>query len=482
MRDCYTSSKLIDFSLFLSFRVGSGIRVGANSGDTLKRNTWTSPNPASPDDGSPSDLSHGHSSSIDFSVSPDRNSATHSTPNATSIRHRLCHKASFSLPSINKTDFADIRKSFEDSRQVNDGIDLPPIPAGVLRDGWNLSRVTERDEPNESVLMRRTLSEMGPALSAFDSSISITSRDLSRSISNHEVRSDSVPVMPGEAGGTASMVTLATDEESIARAVEGVSVMDTPTRSESVNSSQMSGSTIFEDSLDLSTGDAPDSPLPNSRSSASFLSTGQEIPSTNPSTDHEVNPSAPNFRYSTYALPLTSHPHPPPRHPSDHIVIPNLIAIPVAHPPLHNLVNKGSTETMRTDMSTTTEVTGSPFTIPEFRPSRQELNLVKQLNSRRSRSAMGSYKDTEAPKGEGVGVGIGTRRGLRPLQLVDRRHANRMSAPLPAVGDKGKEKENVGSRGPKSSVESRGKTSAGPGKTGRTSKTSNGSGVTGIRV
>ena len=372
--------------------------------------------------------------------------------------------------------------SFEDSRHAGDGIDLPPIPAGVLRDGWNLSRVTERDEPNESVLMRQTLSEMGPALSAFDTSLRTISRDVSYSRTNHEAWSDSVPVLlRGEAiGMSSSIASLATDEELMAQEMESVFDMDTPTRSKFIDSSPLGRPTISETRLASFNCDTSGSPVPSFKSAASVLLPEQDKSPTDILTDHEVNASTPNFRYSTYALPLTSHPYPPPLHPSDSIVIPDLIAIPAAHPPLHNLVNKGSTETMRTETSTTTGSTASPTPIPEFRPSRQELILVKQLKLRRSQSAMGFYEDTKADEGEGVG--IGSRRGLRPLRLMADRDANRMSAPLPVVGAKGKEKEAMVSRGSKSSVEARAKMSAASGKISRSSKASNGSGATGLRV
>jgi len=43
--------------------------------------------------------------------------ATQSTPHSSSLRQRLKHKTSFSLPTIQSADFTDVRRSFEDSRE-----------------------------------------------------------------------------------------------------------------------------------------------------------------------------------------------------------------------------------------------------------------------------------------------------------------------------------------------------------------------------
>jgi len=74
----------------------------------------------------------------------------------------------------------------------------------------------------------------------------------------------------------------------------------------------------------------------------------------------------------------------------------------------------------------------------------------------------------------------GQRKGLRPLQLVGDRNTNRMSAPLPMVGEKRYDNK-AGPAGPKLSNETRAKMSAAS-RTGKGSKASHGSGVSGIRI
>lgn len=411
--------------------------------------------------------------------------ATQSTPHSSSLRQRLKHKTSFSLPTIQSADFTDVRRSFEDSR----GIDLPPIPVGMSREPRHLTPVTERDESNESHLMRRTLDEMGPALAALDKSQSSATTGSSRM-----AWSDLAPtVLHGETIGMTSLASFGTEDEEMSEEMERVMAMDTPTRSEFVISRPTTSAGSCLGHRTSGSGKALP-PLPTVEHK--YGSTTPGSTTTGNSQSGSSIPAVQNFRYSTFAEPVTSHPHPPPLQPSQTTIAPDLIAIAAPHPPLQGLATKNSSETVRSDMTaTTTTSTASPTPTPEFRLSRQELLLVQQLRSRRSQSAMAVHQDRgnsskavhQDPVCNSLAVGqdkekeeTGQRKGLRPLQLVGDRNTNRMSAPLPMVGEKRYDNK-AGPAGPKLSNETRAKMSAAS-RTGKGSKASHGSGVSGIRI
>jgi hypothetical protein len=124
-----------------------------------------------------------------------------STPHASGVRNRLRHKESLSLPEINAADFADVQRSFDDcgrdetpkrSDSSDMGIDLPPVPSSYI--GQNLSRVTEKDEGNESTLMRDTLSDMGRAILALSSSPASAPAANTTGVSSRMDLSDLAPI------------------------------------------------------------------------------------------------------------------------------------------------------------------------------------------------------------------------------------------------------------------------------------------------
>ena len=449
-----------------SIKIGNGTRIGPYPGDNDARSSRLQ---TPPNNFTPSNHSHGQSSSIDLSYSPDFYTASQSTPHSnSSLRQRLRHKASFSLPAIQKTDFSDMRRSFDDLRRPDEGIDLPCIPVGPNRDGRHLTPVTEKDESNESSLMRKTLDEMGPALTALDKLQNSTT-----STSSRMDFTDLAPaVLHGHTIGMTSLASFATDEEEMAEEMERVMAMDTPTRSDFVISASQSTTTA---SGSQSSKQVPPDPRVEEKYSTSPESTTMTMESSS-----NVSSMSPvrAFRHSTYAVPITSHPHPPPLHPdaTQTTVTAKFVPVAASHPPVHGLANKKSTETVRSDMTTTSSaITASPTRAPEFKPSRQELMLVKQLRSRRSQSAMALHQT----KGSEESVGAGQRKGLRPLQLVDR-NIPCMSAPLPVISEK-----RIGleaASGPKLSNQTRTKMSAPIARLARGSETSRGSGVSGLRV
>lgn len=396
-----------------------------------------------------------------------------------------------------RSDRPTLRMSDEVSRIsliMAEGSDLPPIPVDIARGGMDLSPVSERGEGDESSLMRRTLHEMGPALTALDTSQSSISRDTltdfskaDSTASSRMALSDFAPtILHGEMIGMNSFDSFETIDEEMAEEMERVMYMDTPMRSDFVISPPPSGPSSTGQTGRLGSM-ASDMPLPSMGSTAPEYASTAMTTVTETSTEASTIPAVvQNFRYSTYAVPVTSHPHPPPLQPSSAVVIPDLVTLADAHPPLHGLANKKSTETFRSDTTSATASTASPTPAPEFRLSRQELLLVKQLQARQGQSAMGTYGDKDKDK---ENVGPQKRRGLRPLQLVSDRNSNRMSAPLPLPNDKVRERERGSA--PKLSNETRKKMSSASGRAGRggkaskaskASKTSQNSGMSGLRI
>lgn len=337
----------------------------------------------------------GSSSSIDWT--PVRNASTSVTTPDMSLRQRLRHKASFSLPNISPADFTDVRSSvLECGRDLPEyGVDLPHIPS-------NLSPVAE--EPDRSL------------------------------------GSLALGVLHADQIGMDSMIS---EDEAMAQEMEQVLAMDTPTRAEFVISPPLSSyasgrlsRASRQSGLSYKTDDeAP--PIPDiSRFSSSTDEESHPLVLTS-----NVNFSRPRRLQPQTSMPTMSHPHPPPlqhqtSYPSIAAVTNDLKRSSVieAHPPLNarTLNNKKSNETMHSHMSSITDENHGRYDdAEEFRPSRQELTLVKQLRER-AQSAQGHSEGAAKPQTQRI-------KGLRPLQLVSDKNNNRMSLPIQRVavlGDK----------------------------------------------
>lgn len=438
----------------------------------------------------------GHSSSVDFGLSPDFSGAMASTPHGSEVRNRLRHRKSFSLPSINPIDFADVRRSFDDcgrdgtpqrpgdSGAVGDmGIDLPPVPAHMSR--RDLSRVTERDEANESSLMRETINDMGQAILALSSPVSKGDTTASDVSSRMDLADLAPIILHGDKLNASVSSSIRSEEELMAEEMEAVLAMDTPTRAEFVISppassyaSSMGGrdsrASLRTTRSRMSMDDIP--PVPHSRFSTVHTPvptqtnfdqfTDAEEPQ-EPAQDVSLEMSELGSQYGSplsHATSLPSmayaHPHPPPVHYSTSI--PNFsrpAQITSAHPPvpvkqlqMHRPTK--STETIASDAThwTTTdaESDASPLRVTEeFTLSRHEVMRLQQLKERRyqmdqtlqhakskqcgeseenrSKSALG-HRDQERQKRKEVEKK--PRRELRPLELAERAE-NRLSMPLP---------------------------------------------------
>ena len=415
--------------------------------------------------------SDGLHSSVDFTVSLKDPSAVQAN---LPIRRRLTHKKSFSIPTDKATDFADVRCGLKGLGHYEDGIDLPFIQVGIAR--GELSRVTEGDERNESSLMRRTLDEMGPVLTALESSPSSMSTSSSRF-----GLSEFVPMMPY--GGN-SIATFTTDQEPWTEEMERELSMDTPTRSDFMISPS---SNIIPVTEHQENGCSEIPPIYRINPEISVI-----LSVTDTSSGSRPPASLDDLLLKTNVQPLASHPHPPPLQPSGTAITSNLVPVPGPHSPIQGLANKKSTETMRSDMTTTTYLTASPTPLPEFRPSREELMLVKEYYSRRGQSGSGVREDPGQGDTHARNNAI-VRKEMRPLQLVDQ-NQKRKSNSLPKPSDK----ENIAkleTAGPRMSMQMRKKLSTSPAKlstasggvtkaskTSKTSMTSRGYGSSGLRV
>jgi hypothetical protein len=324
----------------------------------------------------------GSSSSIDWTPTRSTSQNTSGELATPSMRQRLRHKASFSLPNISPADFTDVRSSmYECGRE--EGIDLPHIPT-------NLSPVAEESD--------RSLGSLA------------------------------LGVLHADQIGMDSIIS---EDEAMAQEMEQVMAMDTPTRAEFVISPPLSSYASHSGRLSSRASnrsalsyniheDAP--PVPDM--SRYSLDESHPLVST-----ANVNFSRPRRLQPQTSMPTMSHPHPPPlQHQTS---FPTIAAVTndlkrssviEAHPPLNarTLNNKKSNETMHSHMSSFTDDShGRHDDAEEFRPSRQELTLVKQLKER-AQSAQG-YSEGAKPH---------ITKGLKPLQLVSDKNINRMSLPI----------------------------------------------------
>lgn len=392
--------------------------------------------------------SRGYSSSVDFGVSPDFNGALASTPHGSSVKRRLRHKKSFSLPTIHPADFTDVRNSFDDCgrnatpkkagvTELDMGIDLPPVPAHLSP--GDLSRVTESDEANESSLMRVTIQDMGEAILALSSPVSASKSEISgHDMSSRINLSDLAPIiLHGDTLHASFSSSIRSEEEHMAEEMEAVLAMDTPTRAEFVISpppSSYASSLGGRDSRAslrttrsrMSLDDVP--PVPQSRFSSGWttpanttnIATQGQFADADeplaPAQDVSLQMSEMGSKYggggqdlrTTTSMPSMaySHPHPPPIHYASSI--PNFsrpaVGSMAAHPPvpvqqLHALRSKKSTETMSSDYTqgttTTAETDDSPSRpTEEFRLTRQEAERLQKLKERKQH-LMDVYPDIE---------------------------------------------------------------------------------------
>ena len=324
----------------------------------------------------------GSSSSIDWT--PARNTARSISgdPATPSLRQRLRHKTSFSLPNISPADFTDVRSSmYECGRE--EGVDLPPIPA-------SLSPVAEE--------------------------------------SDQSLGSLALGVLHADQIGMDSIIS---EDEAMAQEMEQVMAMDTPTRAEFVISPPLSSYASHSGRL---------SSRASNRSALSYIS-HEDVPPVPDMSRYSLDESHPlvssaNVNFSRprrlqpqISLPTMSHPHPPPlQHQTSYPTIPAVTndlkrsSVIEAHPPLNarTLNNKKSNETMHSHMSSFTDDSHGRYDdAEEFRPSRQELTLVKQLKER-----------AQSAQGQNEGAKPQVIKGLRPLQLVSNKNANRASLPI----------------------------------------------------
>ena len=443
-------------------------------------------------------------------TSPDFVGMAQSTPHH-QVRRRVAggsqtlrHKKSFSLPHINPVDFEDVRRSFADIQRpdfsarptssgdqvasVEGGVDLPPFPVDYTR-GRDLSRVTERDESNESVMMAHTLNDMGKVILALssspwrpdDRSFVSASSSLRRArglgdlaplmVDNSKIGNFSFATThPGDATfSRAGDMTLLSEEEEMAEEMERVMAMDTPTRAEFVISPAFSAYTHSSRPTSrsshrtaISDGDVPPVPkvdsrfaTPQTNDQARFADADEEpLPAMPPLTSILEASPPPISELAESPQPFAmggmtfSHPHPPPSHATGSVagfVVPHgLPAVPTAHPPIQlarPLTTKRSNETMRSEATTTTTEESPLRETEPFKPSRQELMLVKQLKERReaveaaqtSLPAVEAAIDLTPPEQGRSRSALGARKDSDPAQkgIMSDKNLNRMSAPLP---------------------------------------------------
>ena len=444
------------------------------------------------DFGSTPARSHGHSTSIDF-TSPGFDAAMQSTPHGNfRKRAQLRHKSSFSLPSIHAADFEDVRRSFDEccrpelsaQQPVDMGVDLPPVPAQLVR--RDLSTVSERDESNESSRMRQTLYDMGDAILALSSSPGATMGhgDVSLSSTASNLRrarglGDLAPLIVTSSyiadfsqdfslmrhSGNSADRSMQSHEEEMAEEMERVMAMDTPTRTEfvispppsSYASSFGSRSNSRASHRTTTSEDAP--PVPKldwrfstpGQSDCQFTDAEEDLPLV-PRTLSDI--SSPQISELDQSVHVTggftfAHPHPPPIHqlgtkPSYTSLSHGLTSVPSPHPPIamQTLKSKNSSETMRSDMTGTTVTTdATPHRIWEtegepFKPSKQELMMIKTLKERREIARTSVQLDQLEPAKSTVKrsrSALALRSPEKPQRLQQISDSNANRSPLPAV-------------------------------------------------
>lgn len=382
-------------SLVPGLTIGPDVRIGPRpaSMETPKARPQTAGPRPTPDVPRSSHRTRGSSSSVDWSP-PSMNSlaANHSTPVA-SLRQRLRHKASFSLPTISPADFADVRRSFHDCGRSEVGVDLPLIPQ-------ELSPVAE--------------------------------------VSDDTFGSLALGVLHADKIGMDSMIS---EDEAMAEEMEKVMAMDTPTRAEFVISPppdsfisrrMSSRASCRSDRSSKFTEEVPPMPSMSGSSFSTDVPTNTTASSSTTSNAH-LNFSRPTRLQTQPSMPIMSHPHPPPLHVQRSM--PSFAAVSVgprtnvteAHPPLtaRTLNNKQSNETLRSQSSAVSSedhLHRFEDAVEEYRPSRSELILVQRLKERAEATKVKPVPAAVAPAGPGP---------LRPLRLLADRNDNRMSAPHP---------------------------------------------------
>lgn len=401
--------------------------------ETLKAKRTSAISRRTPDVPSSSTRVRGSSSSIDWTPhrGDNNHSFDHSTPVST-MRHRLRHKKSFSLPTITPADFTDVRRSIYDFGRDQNGVDLPLIPhelspvaeestrsygslaIGVLnadRIGMD-SMVSEGSTRSYGSL---ALGVLEADRIGMDSMVSEGSTRLYGSLAPGVLDTDRI--------GMDSMVS---EDEAMAEEMEQVMAMDTPTRAEFVISPPLSSvvsrrassrASLRSEKSSKTTDSVP--PVPDVRSSVHSEVT---LPA---SLKAEINFSRPTPRLHTQpSMPVMSHPHPPPlrNQPS----VPSLASVNIAprphiteaHPPCQarTLINKQSSETLRSQASGASSDAAHRYEdAEEFRPSRSELILVQRLKERAESTEQQKAAPPSSP--------------LRTLRLLADRNENRMSAP-----------------------------------------------------
>ena len=356
--------------------IGPNVRVGPRPA------SMGAPPPAQTSSANTSGHTRASSSSIDWTPTRNTSGNTSGELATPSLRQRLRHKASFSLPNISPADFTDVRSSMDECGPEQ-GVDLPHIP-------YNLSPVAEESD--------RSLGSLALGF----------------------LHADHI-----------GMDSIISEDEAMAQEMEQVMAMDTPTRAEFVISPPLSSyasqsgrvSSTASNRSALSYNIHEEAPPVPDMSRYSLDESHPLVSTAN------VNFSRPRRLQPQTSMPTMSHPHPPPlQHQTSYPTIPAMTtdlkrsSVIEAHPPLNarTLNNKKSNETMHSHMSSfTDESHGRYDDAEEFRPSRQELTLVKQLKER-AQSAQGQH---EGAKPQVI-------KGLRPLQLVSDKNMNRASLPI----------------------------------------------------
>ncbi|ODN75246.1 hypothetical protein L202_06438 [Cryptococcus amylolentus CBS 6039] len=447
------------------------------------------------------------SSSIDLSKSPEyytaqshgqstsrvrRNASAKS--NQTVREQELKEKTSFGLPKFNKEDFTEeMRKSFDElSRPVSSGFDLPPIPATLTQQVSTVERVEER-LPKESS-MTFSKSYMADMHLALELGASISSQSLAAEANLPQEASHMSPSQ----GSLAS--TLNTDAEDAVEEMEAMMAMDTPTRAEFVISPPLSSyggedgrsSRASVRSISTTTSGTTATSASGTGYSTSFAVEAPPVPDIPSPYRHLAHAAAP---------PVRSHPHPPPLAKSTSAstfgpVNNQRFSTIEPHPSVQHLLPKSSSGSLQSNWTASESEASNPTPLPkalDYKPSKQELRLVKQLNERNAeRDAEKEMKgqkseSTVEPAQKSKTV---EKRGLKPLTLVEKRLSNEIIA-APNKSALRKSKSSTGSQkkfsvllqenemGSKVSLGER--SAKGKENEAKGSKTSTGSGILGVR-
>lgn len=428
------------------------------------------------------------------------------SPNAKSIRRELRHKHSFSLPLIDKASFSDLRSQvrqvgkerqhdwsiyadgyeYEYPRQVIDfsaapaeeaGVDLPAFPVDYSQapypatPGSYLSTVGEGNETRMSTNMRSlahlTLSAEALWESPSHAYTSPASHTYTSPASQRERLSTDSHLV-----GQDSFVS---DDEAMAREMEQVLAMDTPTRAEFVISPTGSEATTVSARTSWSrmSGGRPLSRASSAGSgwhgvldkkvSASTIASRRSATRSDESgssENHTFGRSAPGIAVppvpelpESMRRPMSqtfAHPFPvhnaaasiPLRTSASTASISTQPVPPHNRPvapqaPLHTIMPRKSAETIRSEASD--QSTPPVKRQPGWRMSRQELRLVKELQERKAaaeqeeRERIGRVEKEVAAietRARVLGIPPGTppspekRKGLKPLRLVANRPAS----------------------------------------------------------